>query len=169
MGHNTVFLKIFFYLTMLRLLLLRALFASCRGRGLLSSCHAWPHCGSSCSRVQALRILWASVIPAGGLNGYCCPPVERRLSGRHLGASLLPWHVGSSQIRDPTPVSCIDKQIFCFFFTAEPPEKPGTQFIEQSFKLKSNPPNMFQNKICNMQIKKYTWFAWRFFGPRWHL
>ena len=36
---------------------------------------------------------------------------------------VAPWHMGSSRIRDQTRIYCIGRRIF--FFTTEPPGKPG--------------------------------------------
>ena len=88
------------------------LFSSWRDQGLLSSCCVQAsHCsGFSCRRAQALGCTGFSACGTWArwlwLPGF-------RAQAQHLWHTGLaaPWHVGSSQIRDPTGVTCITKQI----------------------------------------------------------
>ena len=91
---------------------MHGLFSSCGEEGLLSSCDARvSHCsGFFCCRTQAEGV-WASVVAAHGFSSYSSRGLEQRLSSCGAGGLVDLWHVGSSQIRGRTPVSCIDRQI----------------------------------------------------------
>ena len=95
-----------------------SLVAASRGYHLVS---LWAsHCsGFSCCRAQALGCTgfssygtWAQQL---WLPGF-------RAQAQHLWHTGLaaPWHVGSSQIRDPTGVTCIAKQILSRWTTRKP-------------------------------------------------
>ena len=58
----------------------------------------------------AVEDVWASQVALYGLNSCGSHALEQRLSSVAHGPVAL-WHVGSSQIRDRTHVSCIGRQI----------------------------------------------------------
>ena len=61
---------------------------------------------------------WASVVAARGLSG--CGPWEPEYRLSNCGL-VVPWHMGSSQIRDRTLVSCIGRRILYHWVTREAP------------------------------------------------
>ena len=97
-------------------------FLSCGKWGLLSGCGAWAsHCsGLSYCRAQTPGT-WASVAAA--------PGARAQAQWLWIMGSVAPWHVGSSQIRDQTHVSCIGRRILYHWA----PEKPGFLSLGASF------------------------------------
>ena len=101
-----------------------AVFSNCGEQGLLPSCRAWAsHCtGSSCCRAWAVGHkgfhMWRSglVIMAHKLQSR--GSVNQL---RHTALVAL-WHVGSSQTRIRTCVSCIDKKVLYHWATKEAPK-----------------------------------------------
>ena len=88
-------------------------FSRCGDRGLLLCCGAWSsYCGGfSCSRAWALEHVDFFCY---GLRALVC-----RFSGFWRIGSIALWHVESSQTRDRTHVSCIDRQILHHWSTRE--------------------------------------------------
>ena len=93
--------------------LLHNLFSNCKGHGLLSgySVRAANCSGFSCrDRLQSTQ---ASVAAASGLSSTGSVVAQYELS--------CPWHMGSSQTKDWTHVSCTGRQMLYHWATREAP------------------------------------------------
>ena len=97
---------IYFFFGCARSSLVHGLFSSHGKGGLLSNCDARvSHCSDFlCCRAQAEGV-WASVVAAHGFSVCGSQGLEQRLSSCGTLGLVAHWHVGSSRIRDRTPVS----------------------------------------------------------------
>ena len=89
------FVKFVYFLDVLGLCCCRQAFSSCR----------------ALASLQGLLLLWSADSRAAGFRGCGSWLPEHRLSSYGAQAVLLRWHVGSSQFRDPTRISCLGRQI----------------------------------------------------------
>ena len=107
--------------------LLHNLFSNCKGHGLLSgySVRAANCSGFSCrDRLQSTQ---ASVAAASGLSSTGSVVAQYELS--------CPWHMGSSQTKDWTHVSCTGRQMLYHWATREAPNS----IFETNFILMPKP------------------------------
>ena len=126
-------------------------FSSCSERELLSSCGAWDsHCGgfSCCGAWAPGHVDFSSC----GVWVQKLPITGSRAQAQSLWCMGLvsPWHVVSSQTRDRTRVSCIDRWITNHWTTRE---APAFEFREDT--IQSTIPAAW--KIWDAESNRHLW------------